>query len=327
MRFFSKTRLVSAGLAALVLFWLHAPLAVYTALSPDKTFEPGTRGEIEVFRYMLLALAACLFLAASVWHGVRQGKWYSSVADDFCQYREKARSFDSLVNRPGFVAAWSGVMVAVFLGLFATVRLSFAYQENGVGWYDMLALEDGIWEMLTALSLLAAGVVLLLGVVKHRRAVGLCRLWIPIGLGVLFCLAAGEEMSWGQRWLGYKTPEVVKSINVQEEFTIHNMGGRWANQVMILFFLGYIGLAPIMGGLFVDVRYLFDRLNIPLAPIWFVPWAMIGVLFDERAFFSRLWGNPPWYLDEARETLFGVVMLGVMMHTALTWKKMKIQEN
>jgi len=214
-------------------------------------------------------------------------------------------------------------MLAVFAGLYATIRLSFTYQDKGVRWYDELALEDGVWEMGTALCLLAAGVVLIWGTLRILRGVPLSRLLIPLAFGLLFCIAAGEEMSWGQRWLGYATPEVIKEVNVQQEFTIHNIGGRWANQVMILFFLSYIGIAPILGALFVDVRYLFDRLFLPLAPLWIAPWGFIGILFDEREVFSRLWGSPPWYLDEARETLFGVAILGVMLHGVITWQKQK----
>ncbi len=33
----------------------------------------------------------------------------------------------------------------------------------------------------------------------------------------------GEEISWGQRIFGFDTPESIKELNYQEEFTIHNL--------------------------------------------------------------------------------------------------------
>ena len=50
------------------------------------------------------------------------------------------------------------------------------------------------------------------------------------GLGVLFLLfaccclfAAGEEISWGQRVLGFGTPEEVAAVNGQEELNVHDV--------------------------------------------------------------------------------------------------------
>lgn len=38
-----------------------------------------------------------------------------------------------------------------------------------------------------------------------------------------FFFAAGEEISWGQRLIGFNTPDIIREINVQEEFTLHNL--------------------------------------------------------------------------------------------------------
>jgi hypothetical protein len=115
----------------------------------------------------------------------------------------------------------------------------------------------------------------------------------------------------------------MKEINVQGEMTLHNSGGRWANQVMMLFFVGYIGFAPLLARYFVDLRFLFRWLNVPIAPELFAPFAFVGVLMDERQTFSKLWGNPPWYLEEGREVLFAVAMLGVAVCWASLLAKRK----
>lgn len=38
-----------------------------------------------------------------------------------------------------------------------------------------------------------------------------------------FVFAAGEEISWGQRFLGFKTPEIIQQRNQQNEFNFHNL--------------------------------------------------------------------------------------------------------
>jgi hypothetical protein len=38
-----------------------------------------------------------------------------------------------------------------------------------------------------------------------------------------FVFAAGEEISWGQRFIGFKTPEIIQQRNQQNEFNFHNL--------------------------------------------------------------------------------------------------------
>jgi hypothetical protein len=42
-------------------------------------------------------------------------------------------------------------------------------------------------------------------------------------LAIVMFIGGGEEISWGQRILGFGTPESLEKINVQHEFTFHNI--------------------------------------------------------------------------------------------------------
>ena len=81
--------------------------------------------------------------------------------------------------------------------------------------------EDSAIEYLTAIFyLIACANCIVLAV----RAKG--KGWLRFHLGVLaflFFFVGMEEMSWGQRILNFKTPEVIGEINNQDEFTIHNL--------------------------------------------------------------------------------------------------------
>ncbi len=82
--------------------------------------------------------------------------------------------------------------------------------------------EFGAPETLTALGFLGAslfaGCVLL-----HHKSMRIWSLFFFIGLVLFFFVCAGEEMSWGQHLLGFKTPESIAKINEQGEFNLHNL--------------------------------------------------------------------------------------------------------
>jgi hypothetical protein len=203
-------------------------------------------------------------------------------------------------------------MALVTLALVQTMRWSFVYHGLGRRWYDALTSENGVWETLTAITLFIAGVVLIRTVKKYGDSFGLkFAKWPSRVLGLALIFAAGEELSWGQHWFGFATPGLIDAVNAQHEFNLHNMNSHWANHLMVVFFLGYVGLLPLLGWLLKDVRYACERLQIPQPPYAFVPFAVIGSLMSDHGMFSVLWGYPPWCPSEARETLFGIAMLGL----------------
>jgi hypothetical protein len=74
-----------------------------------------------------------------------------------------------------------------------------------------------------------------------RRPMGV--LYAAFALGCFFI--AGEEISWGQRLLGYGTPQELERVNHQGAVTVHNIGGfsQAFNGVMLV--IGAYGaLAP-----------------------------------------------------------------------------------
>jgi len=95
-----------------------------------------------------------------------------------------------------------------------------------------------------------------------------------ITLAVLFFVAAGEEISWGQRIFNIETPESIKQVNVQDELTIHNLDffqGENAtldfSQLQTLFSLAFVFLLPL-GALVIQRLLKFDlRAIVPIVPI------------------------------------------------------------
>jgi hypothetical protein len=68
-------------------------------------------------------------------------------------------------------------------------------------------------------------------------------LFALLALGSLFI--AGEEIAWGQRLLGFATPEELAAVNHQNEVTVHNVSGlQTAFNVVLLVAGAYAGIGP-----------------------------------------------------------------------------------
>ena len=90
------------------------------------------------------------------------------------------------------------------------------YHFASPGTAIFLGKEDHFFEWLTAICLMGCCVYFFLSFRKYRNLYFLL-------LALLMFFGAGEEISWGQRIFGYATPENVKELNVQGEFTLHNL--------------------------------------------------------------------------------------------------------
>lgn len=84
--------------------------------------------------------------------------------------------------------------------------------------------EDGPVEWATVFALFVLVAVL----ARHLWADKDSRLprWVKVGAVALACLAvlaAGEEISWGQRVFGFSTGETMQRLNLQNETNLHNL--------------------------------------------------------------------------------------------------------
>jgi hypothetical protein len=87
--------------------------------------------------------------------------------------------------------------------------------------------EDNLFEWATALLLFAAAFLVGRAALTMRASpIGPSRRWVVRGyllISVLCFLVAMEEISWGQRIVGWETPPAWAEINYQDETTLHNV--------------------------------------------------------------------------------------------------------
>lgn len=89
--------------------------------------------------------------------------------------------------------------------------------------YRFVTDEDSVLEWPQFFGFAAASVLACLCAWRFYRSerLGLAAAYLAFGIGCFF--VAGEEIAWGQRIIGYGTPESLEEINEQEETTVHNI--------------------------------------------------------------------------------------------------------
>ncbi|MDY6913290.1 MAG: hypothetical protein SVT52_02375 [Planctomycetota bacterium] len=112
----------------------------------------------------------------------------------------------------------------IWLGMpLASLAIRFLAPLMSRKWWHICMREEiGFVEIATVVFLLPAIVLGVLIFLRRRelpRFVGL--LMLVGGLAALYF--AGEEISWGQTYLHYSTPECLQEINRQREFNLHNI--------------------------------------------------------------------------------------------------------
>ena len=101
--------------------------------------------------------------------------------------------------------------------------------------YQEIVQEDQVLEWVTFWTFVGAAGWSLLRARTARRLHNTIP-WFEVGLALFCLLVALEEISWGQRLLGYRPPAYFLAENYQQEFNLHNtMGDRLRE-------LGFLGV-------------------------------------------------------------------------------------
>lgn len=137
---------------------------------------------------------------------------------------------------PPILAPVAAAVAAAVLGVLMGSRHGFS----------LLAMEDGIVEGLTAVLLLAPVPLLAVrAVASVRRRALLAAALLAAMAGGLFVMGM-EEISWGQRILGFTTPATLAESNTQGEANLHNVA---TDKLEIIFYagtaLGFASLALV----------------------------------------------------------------------------------
>lgn len=134
-----------------------------------------------------------------------------------------------------------------------------------------LVMEDGVIEYTQAVLFLMGAILWIYAVFLSWKGHegGKRRLIFYILFCLLFLFFFLEEISYGQRLFGTKTPEALEEVNLQDETNIHNIGigGTllWIHILMALF-VSMVGvILPVLKVGTKRMAGFFERLNFPVA--------------------------------------------------------------
>ncbi len=197
-----------------------------------------------------------------------------------------------------FLVANILVLAIVAYAWFLEVRLP--------DFYYMSVQEDEYIEWASFWAFLLAAVS---AVVKSREP-GAGRFpWFLYGIALFCFVVAMEEISWGQRVLGYRPPVYFLEHNFQQEFNFHNViDTDYRKLALSSIIAGYGVLLPLLA-LVAPLRRLFERLGIVVPPIGLLP------LF--AATYLMYFIYPFGHSGEWVELMLGLGMLFALLPTSL----------
>lgn len=138
--------------------------------------------------------------------------------------------------------------------------------------YEAMLEEDRAVEWATVWLFAAAAVMHLRNGISNRML-----FTVLVGLFCLF--VAGEEFSWGQRLLGFGSPEYFLANNYQQELNLHNLPGavvkpKW---VFIIALAGFGLLLPLVARS-KSSKSLIDKVGIEAPPVSMSVWFGASIL-------------------------------------------------
>ena len=203
----------------------------------------------------------------------------------------------------------AGLMAVIVATLIATVALAFVAPD-----YFTLsfAREDGPVEYGTAFFLLFASIVM----GRHaaslwsqgRRSAAL----LTAFYGLMFFMAAGEEISWGQRIVGWESGEFFLENNKQDETNLHNLMvgdvhltkslfGPVLTIVILLYLVGLPLVYP-KGG---RIAALADRMAVPVPWLKHAAIALVASIIIAVLDVDRKW--------EVYELIFSLLIVSIFL--------------
>lgn len=224
-------------------------------------------------------------------------------------------------------AAWNISPRSLIAILAVPPTIAFAGAASALGGkevYKWVIQEDGLAEWL---QVLFYGGSLLLSLVLVRRLVlrgqmGIALLYLLLSAGFVFMI--GEELSWGQRAMGWQTPATFEEINKQAETNLHNIHGvgstfKWVQLLVGAYgtFLPLVFLSSAVPARYLDLfRYVVPHYT--LVPYFFF-------LFAWRCYRNLL--DPPdnfyFVVSEYNEIMELVLTIGFFLFMVYQLRRAK----
>ena len=188
--------------------------------------------------------------------------------------------------------------------------------------------EQGIIENYTFLILFIAIVLGLLSLMKMKTfEFSFFKFWLA--LLVLGCIYyAGEEISWGQHWFGWATPDAWMGVNDQGETNLHNTSALLDQVPRML-----LTIAAVVGGVIIPAYMSVRKIHLSADNFFYwlwpthvnIPTCLLAVFVSLHEKAYKLFDTTvPHILDiRAGETKECLLAMFLFMYIASFYKRIK----
>ena len=224
------------------------------------------------------------------------------------QIAEAQRKFD--ISRPLLV----GILLLPFAILAFQLTLTFPQfsEYKPIFWGENRPIEN------IQFLLFTLGVILSLRMAWFTRAQMerpiVWSFYLFVSLVLLF--VGMEEIAWGQQLLDFKTPELIRAFNAQNEFTLHNIEILQDRTDILNLIFGFAGLF----GLWLGTQRKYQKVGIPrILSIWFI---LIFVLSSLGVFNDIIKVNPQfdYSIHKQTETTELLIAAGTFLYLCFNFR-------
>ncbi len=156
---------------------------------------------------------------------------------------------------------------AIVLG---TVAYAFVLESGYSDFYYFTVQEDEYLEWSSFWAFLLAAGAFVRQAIDFRRTTRSFP-WFLYGVALFCFVVAMEEISWGQRVLGYRPPAYFLEYNFQQEFNFHNVVDTDYRKLALTLIIGGYGVALPLLARFTILHDWFHRLGIVAPPLALIP--------------------------------------------------------
>ena len=219
---------------------------------------------------------------------------------------------------------------AIYIAIAVYIALAYFVLAMENNWIAATIPEDRYFELVGAFSFLVTSFLFFYGFWVARKPLdnslaSLVKKFVYLGLAVLFLFGAGEEISWGQRILGFQTPEPLSEVNRQEEFNLHNLSAWEASdfldpdRLFDIFWFLFAVLTPAVALVVPAFRKFAGRFipivfwGIGLLFLYNYLWAKLAkVVFDTAYVFERI--SFQQAIQEIKESNYAIIFILVGLY-------------
>jgi hypothetical protein len=157
-----------------------------------------------------------------------------------------------------------------FLLMIYTFGIFYANTDKAF-FEQVYVREDGFIEYATAVMLLCISILSFSRLIKFWNSTPLLWKVGTLGFALIFLFGAGEEVSWGQRIIGWESSEYFAQNNAQQETNLHNMvvGETKINKlifskILVIVLIIYLVILPIIYRKIKVIKNLTNSFAVPV---------------------------------------------------------------